>query len=264
MVKKITSIAAQKKPGRFNIFLDGQYAFPVSVNVLIKYRLTKGMELTEDLITALKQADLQAKAYNKALDYLSYQLRTEKEISTYLKKLATPADDIADIIAKLHELNLLDDLAYAKSYVRTSANTTDKGPFVITQKLKQKGVSQALITEALTEFSLEQQVQNAVKIAQKFVAKNSSISFQALKTKLQQRLATKGFSSEVISLVMDELQLTKDEDQQAEALKKQAQKIWRRYQRFDEPERSFKLKQALYRKGFSLTEIESYLQKLAE
>ena len=39
MAKKITAIATQKKAGRFNIYLDGKYAFSVSEDVLIKYRL---------------------------------------------------------------------------------------------------------------------------------------------------------------------------------------------------------------------------------
>ena len=43
----ITKISAQKRPGRYNIFLDEQYAFPVSEEVLIKYGLRKGIVLDE-------------------------------------------------------------------------------------------------------------------------------------------------------------------------------------------------------------------------
>lgn len=262
MAKKITAIVTQKKAGRFNIYLDGKYAFPVSEDVLIKYRLAKGLELDEEMIERLQQADLLSKTYNKALDHLSYQLRTKKEIQTYLTKLEIPENDQDQIISKLVELNLLDDLTYAKSYVRTAAKTTDKGPFVIAQKLKQKGVAEEFINEALTEFSLEQQVQTAFKLAEKFVAKNKKLAFQTLKNKLYQHLATKGFSSETISLVLEELALEKDDTLQLEALREQGAKLLRRYQRYPEPERSFKLKQALYRKGFSLSEIEGYLAEL--
>ncbi len=243
MAKKITAIATQKKAGRFNIYLDGKYAFSVSEDVLIKYRLAKGLELDEEMIEHLQQADLLSKAYNKALDHLSYQLRTKKEIKIYLTKLEVPENDQNQIISKLVELNLLDDLAYAKSYVRTAAKTTDKGPFVIAQKLKQKGVAEEFINEALIEFSLEQQVQAALKLAEKFVA-------------------TKGFSSETISLVLEELALKKDDTLQLEALREQGAKLLRRYQRYPQPECFFKLKQALYRKGFSLSEIERYLAEI--
>lgn len=145
---------------------------------MIKYRLAKGLELDEEMIEHLQQADLLSKAYNKALDHLSYQLRTKKEIKIYLTKLEVPENDQNQIISKLVELNLLDDLAYAKSYVRTAANTTDKGPFVIAQKLKQKGVAEEFINEALIEFSFEQQVQTALKLAEKFVAKIKNWPFK--------------------------------------------------------------------------------------
>ncbi len=260
MAKKITAIATQKKAGRFNIYLDGKYAFSVSEDVLIKYRLAKGLELDEEMIEHLQQADLLSKAYNKALDHLSYQLRTKKEINIYLTKLEVPENDQNQIISKLVELNLLDDLAYAKSYVRTAAKTTDKGPFVIAQKLKQKGVAEEFINEALIEFSLEQQVQTALKLAEKFVAKNKKLAFQALKNKLYH--VTKGFSSETISLVLEELALKKDDTLQLEALREQGAKLLRRYQHYPQPECFFKLKQALYRKGFSLSEIERYLAEI--
>ena len=41
MVKKITMIQTQKKVGRFNIYINNKYAFPVSESVLIKYRLQR-------------------------------------------------------------------------------------------------------------------------------------------------------------------------------------------------------------------------------
>lgn len=262
MPKKITSIAVQKKAGRFNVYLDGHYAFPVSENTLIKYRLAKGMELSENLIAVLKKEDQYQKAYSKALDYLSYQLRTKKEIEAHLKKFDISDSDIERVIITLSEAKLLDDLNYAKSYVRTSANTTDKGPVVITQKLKQKGVAPELIEEALPEFSFEQQVENALKVAQKTVAKNHKLAFQALKNKLYQTLVAKGYKTQVIDTTLEELELEPDEESEWEILVDQGTKLWSRYERLAEPKRSLKFKQALYRKGFSLSMIDEYLATL--
>lgn len=262
MPKKITSIAVQKKAGRFNVFLDGHYAFPVSENTLIKYRLAKGMEISDNLIEVLKKEDQYQKAYNKALDYLSYQLRTVKELEIYLKKLEISDYDIERVIVTLTEARYLDDLNYAKSYVRTSAKTTDKGPVVITQKLKQKGVASDLIETALLEFNFEQQVANALKVAQKTVAKNHKLSFQALKNKLYQTLLAKGYPTQVSESALTELDLELDEDSEWETLVTQGEKLWPRYQHLVEPKRSLKLKQALYRKGFSLSLIDEYLATL--
>lgn len=262
MPKKITSITLQKKAGRFNIFLDGEYAFPVSEDILIKYRLAKGQELDEALIAQLKQDDIVSKAYNKALDYLSYQLRSIKEMKTYLAKLEVTPEASEQVIKKLCDLNLLNDLNYAQSYVKTAMNTTDKGPYVITQKLKQKGIKDEFIASALELYTFERLVSTALKIADKFIAKETKLSFQAKKNKLYQRLLTKGFSSDVIEAVFEEVELKPNEEQEQQALARQAEKLLYRYRNLDKRERNFKLKQALYRKGFSLNEIDIYLQEL--
>ena len=47
---KISKIEAQKRKGRYNIYLDGKYAFPVAESVLIQFRLMKGTELDEKQI----------------------------------------------------------------------------------------------------------------------------------------------------------------------------------------------------------------------
>jgi len=44
----ITNVSTQKQKKRYNIFLDGQYAFSVSENILIKKRLFKGTNLTDE------------------------------------------------------------------------------------------------------------------------------------------------------------------------------------------------------------------------
>ena len=61
-MKKITKIEAQKRKGRYNVYLDGQYAFPVAESVLIKYRLMKGMELDQNQIAQVTTDDQIAKA----------------------------------------------------------------------------------------------------------------------------------------------------------------------------------------------------------
>lgn len=39
VTKKVTKIVAQKRAGRYNIYLDEQYAFPIGESVMIKFRV---------------------------------------------------------------------------------------------------------------------------------------------------------------------------------------------------------------------------------
>ena len=261
---KITLIQAQKKAGRYNIYLDGTYAFPVAESVLIKYQLAKGMEIDKQLLSQITSADLQAKAYNKALDYLSHQLRTQKELSDHLKELGIDEPTIKEVLTKLLDLRLLDDQVYANSFVRTQANLSDKGPTVIRQKLRQKGIGENLIDRALLEFPLEAQVANAKKLGQKLAKRHQASPLKIRQNKIITGIMTKGFSASVANSALEQLDLQVDPNQELPALTTKAKKAWRRYQRFDLKTRQLKTKQALYRKGFNLDEIDKVLAELAE
>ena len=155
MSKKITKIEAQKRKGRYNVYLDGKFAFPVAESVLIKFRLMKGVELDADQIAAITTDDQIAKVYGRMLYYLSHQLRTEKEVVQKMHELHTPEEYEEPVLKKLRGERLLDDHNYAESYVRTVMQTELKGPGVIRQKLRLKGVGELDIDDALQQFTDE-------------------------------------------------------------------------------------------------------------
>lgn len=85
---QISKIERQKKnPQRYSIFIQDEYAFGVDEQILLKFSIHKGMSLNQDLITKILQAEFQQSVFLKALNYLSYGLRSEKEMRDYLKKL---------------------------------------------------------------------------------------------------------------------------------------------------------------------------------
>ncbi|MCP0887939.1 recombination regulator RecX [Ligilactobacillus sp. WILCCON 0076] len=264
MLQKITMIQAQKRVGRYNIYLDGTYSFSVSEDVLIKFQLSKGQELTKEQISNLTDADSFSKDYNRAINYLSRQLRTEKEVSDYLIKNDVNPETIEQILIKLRSLNLVNDLFYSQSYVRTVMNTSDKGPSVIRQKLRLKGITESLIDDALTQFTQELQLEKAVLIAKKLAAHYHNQSFSTLKNKIHQNLLVKGFNSDITSLALTELDLKKEQSNELSLLTTQAVKLLHRYRRFSAKECKQKTIAALYRKGFTFDDITQVLTNIAE
>src|SRR3972149_11751663 len=77
---KITDIAAQKKRERFNIFLDGEFAFGVSAELRFTKKLEVGQNLTQKEVESIVEADQTERLFNKALRFLSYRPRSEKEV----------------------------------------------------------------------------------------------------------------------------------------------------------------------------------------
>lgn len=256
---KITAIQAQKQKQRYNIYIDGHYSFPVSEVVLVQFQLHKGMEITKNQIDKIINADTVSKAYNKALNYLSYQLRTEKEMIQYLHKHSITDSQIDEILHRLRDQGYLNDLEYAKSYVRTMAKTSDKGPKIIIQNLRAKGILENNIEISLAEFPLENQIQNAKKIIQKINHQYRHDAYKLRIRKIQNRLFTKGFTNDVIQEALEQVEIPLDHNQEQGQLQLQAQKLNRRYQQLPSFQRKQKVKLALYRKGFSIDDINQFM-----
>ena len=264
IITKITT--QQKNQDRFNIFMDygkgEEFAFSVDSEVLIKFQLKKGMELDEFSLMEVHYHDDIRKAYNLAINYLAKRMRSEKEIKEYLTQKEVEEPAIQEVIHKLVTQKYINDLEYALAYVRTQANTTDKGLGLVRIELKEKGISNEEINIALNEYPMEQQIEKATKLAEKFYEKNSRDSKRILKQKLDNMLLRKGYSYEVINIAVNEAQLTKNTDEEMDAIRYQGEKMQRKYSKFEGFEYVKKMKQALYQKGFPFELIERYLAEL--
>lgn len=261
MITKITT--QQKNQDRFNIFMDNgkgeEFAFSVDSDVLIKFQLKKGMELDDFSLMEVHYHDDIRKAYNLSINYLAKRMRSKKEIMDYLNQKETEEPVINEVIHKLIAQKYINDEEYAQAYVRTQMNTTDKGPDLIRMELKERGIEEGILLQSLSKYPFEDQVNKATNLAVKFFQKNSRDSGKVLKQKLESLLLRKGYSFQVINIVVNETELSKDVDEEMEAIKYQGEKILRKYSKFDGFEYQQKIKQALYQKGFSLELIEKFL-----
>lgn len=262
----ITKITTQKKStDRYNIFLDHgngeEYAFSVDEDVLIKFNLKKGMELDDFAIMEIHYQDEIRKAYNSAIQYLSRRMRSETEVRNFLKEKESPEPVIQEVIHKLYEYQFLNDEEYARAFVRTQMNTTDKGIELIRRELKEKGIKGDLLEAALKEYPLTNQIEKAKELWKKAMQKYSKESDRVMKQKAEQNFIRKGYSYAVIAIAMEEVEDI-DESGELDALRYQGEKVHRKYKHLKGYEYEQKMKQSLYRKGFSIEMIERYLSEI--
>jgi len=263
MMPTITKITTQtKRTDRYNIFIDEKYSFSVDEDVLLKFQLKKGKEIDALLLSQIQFHDDIQKSFTDALGYLSYRMRSEAEIRLYLKQKGIEEPIIHETIHKLYQYNYLNDLDFAKAYVRTHVNGGNKGPVVLQRELKEKGISDSLIQQALVEYPFDVQIDHAKHLANKSIKKEKAISERALLQKLEHMLSRKGFSRDVIVIALEGVTIEKDEQEEWDSLCYQAEKIIRRYRAYEGFLFQQKVKQALFRKGFSLELIERYLNEL--
>ncbi|UQS83259.1 recombination regulator RecX [Bombilactobacillus thymidiniphilus] len=257
----ITKITTQKRPGRYNIYIDNHYAFAVGENILLQQQLSKGMQLSKEQITQLQSADNKDYALQQALNYLSYQLRTHYELQQFLINKDIDTTIVDWVLQKLQDQGYVDDLNYAQSFVRTAMKTSMDGPAQIKYKLQQKKVAPVLIQKALQLYTLEIQTSIANKVASKVWQQNKRQAYRKRLDKIKQKLLIAGFDPAVQQQVLAQLPPMEDEEEQEQELLQQAvQKLWPRYQ--DKPQGKRKLYAALLRRGFMSSAIASSLENL--
>ncbi|MCF6514823.1 recombination regulator RecX [Lactobacillus sp. S2-2] len=259
----VTKITTQKRKGRFNVYVNNSYAFPVSEDVMLKFHIYKDMELDEKMISDIKDADDFSKLYNYAVNFLSYQLRTEKEISDKLKVETDNQEKIDMVIDRLKELNLLSDKNYAESYVRSIKNEGNKGPKSIYQNLNKKGIENQVIEDAINNFYTEDDIHaNASQQAYKIYQKNQRYPYNKKIEKIKTTLMQKGYEFDIINQVIEESDFERNQSNEQDLIEKEGTKIFNKYRKFGYNERVMKSKQALIRKGFSFDDINLFINEI--
>lgn len=262
-MKVITKIGRQKNnPERYNIYLNDEYAFAVDESTLIKFGLMKGKTLEQFDIDEIAYEDEIAKAFNKALHFLSFQMRSEYEVKKKLLDAGHGEAVVLEAIRKLENLGFLNDATYSKALLETKKRTMKKGPRAIRQDLKKKGIDQSLQDEVLETFTHEEQLDIAMQLAEKEVRAGNRKTPTQVKQKIQDVLMRKGYSFSIVSDVLERIKLEREQDEWEEMIAAQGEKIWRKFSsKFSGTERNMKVKQALYQKGFPIEVINGFIEE---
>ena len=259
----ITKIGRQKNnPERYNIYLNEQYAFAVDESTLIKFGLTKGKMLEQFEIDDITYEDEIAKAFNKALHFLSFQMRSEYEVKKKLLDLKFGEAVVLEALRKLEKLGFLNDETYSKALLETKKKTAKKGPRAIQQDLSKKGIDKNLQEQILNLYTNEEQMEIAMQLAEKEVRAGAKKTPAQIKQKVQDLLLRKGYSYSIVSEVLDQLKLEREDEDWQNLIEAQGEKIWRKYSvKFSGNELRMKTKQALYQKGFPIDVINRFIEE---
>ena len=88
-------------------------------------------------------------ARDKAIKYIGISKKTEHEVKNKLKGLKIASSVIEQEIEYLKELGFIDDIDYAKSYIKQCEKMLNYSIYEITNKLLQKGVKASIIEQEI-------------------------------------------------------------------------------------------------------------------
>lgn len=212
---KITSVEPQKKNlKRFNIFLDGQFAFGADEDLVVERRLVVGKEIPhEDLDKLLSEAEV-GKLMERVYGLLNVRMRSEKEIRDYLKRLSFKRklkgdEDISEIVidttvSKAKGKGLINDGEFAKAWVEARRKSKKKGKIALKQELFQKGIARDIVDEVMSsgfitggeEAAAEEALQKKMKVWK-------GIPKMEFRKKAGEFLMRKGFEYSLVKSVVE-------------------------------------------------------------
>ncbi|HEX9913241.1 MAG TPA: RecX family transcriptional regulator [candidate division Zixibacteria bacterium] len=202
---RITKIEPQKKnPKRRSIFLDGEFAFGLDEEVLYKYGLKIGEELDQKKIDQILESEVKKESKDAALKFLSYRMRSEKEVRDKLKKKEFAQDMIEEVIEDLRRVNLLDDYEFASAWIRDRISNKPRGKTLLKQELWKKGIKEEIIEKVLKEyFENEDEELNLVKkLLEKRKKRYENLDKNVAKRRMMSFLLRRGFSYEIVKEVL--------------------------------------------------------------
>jgi len=202
MAGTITALKIQKRnKSRVNVFLDDEYAFPVSLDAAIE--LKKGQELSDAEIDALKNADAYSKAYNSAVHYLSFRQRSQSEVEKNLAKKEYSEEVIAATVERLLEKGYLNDEEFARMWVAERNRFRPRAARALRFELRQKGVTNEVIDTVLVDLDEEEAAWNAV---QSKLERWQTLDEYEFKKKVTGYLGRRGFGYHIIRTVLERKQ----------------------------------------------------------
>ena len=235
---------------RYKIELDND-SIILYEDVIIDNNILYKKEIDEDLLKKINKENIYDEAYNKTLKYVMTKMRSINEVEIYLNKMEISYTNKKSIIKKLKNINLLNDQLYAEAYISDKINLTSDGPFKIKKYLLSQKIDSSIIDSIIEQYDDSIFEEKIIKIIKK--KKNIKYSDYIFKQKLLVYLTNLGYSKEQVIPVLNTINTDN-----SDIIKKEYNILYTKLaKKYEEPKLSYEIKNRLYKKGFSLDDINN-------
>src|SRR5262245_57066721 len=205
---RITALRAQVKDAqRVNVFIDGEFALGVSLSTITKAGLYVGRTLNAEEYTRLEQLESADKAFQAALHFLEARPRSVAEVRERLIRKAYAPEAIDTALARLAQLELIDDAAFARFWVENRQTSRPRGISALRDELRRKGIAADVAAHILSDDELTgDEPEHALTLARAALHKYTNTADRpTFLRRMGGYLQRRGFSFEVIRPIVDQL-----------------------------------------------------------
>jgi len=195
-------LKSRRERNRYEVFVDEKSALTVSESVLARSGLYDGKPIDQETIDGLSLADSRERAHQTAVNFISYRPRSSKEVSDKLTRKGFGADLVRAEVEQLRSLMLINDLEFARMFIRDKLRGKPMGRALLRRKLLEKGISFQATERVLKEYVTDETELEAARALATRKLKASRARFSNLEPPMRQKrladyLLNRGFSTEV-------------------------------------------------------------------
>lgn len=190
---RITAIEPQARhANRFNLYIDDRFALGLSA--LVAAKLSVGQILDDSDLSALDHDEAFESAREVALRFLETRPRSTSEVKQRLRKKQIADEVIDQVITRLQEVNLLDDVAFARYWVENREEFRPRAARALRYELRRKGLSNDAIDGVVNAVD---EKESAYRAGTPRAARWRNLDHREFLEKLIAFLVRRGFSYEV-------------------------------------------------------------------
>lgn len=199
----ISKIEVQKRnKERVNIYIDEEYAFSLSAELVYKEGLKAKQDIDIDHLSKIAKEESYLKCKNSALRIVEKTYKSQKEIRDKLILKGYDKDIVEKTIDFLMEYSFINDESYTKMYVKDKIK--NQGHNKIKYNLIKKGINEDVIKAELSFVDEDSEREVAYSLAQKkynILSKREDDKYK-LSQKLYRFLISKGYGYDIVSEVV--------------------------------------------------------------
>lgn len=144
----VTALRATRRGG-VALHVDDEYVCVVSESLVARWRLFKGRELDASDVAAIRAASSAERVMGDAYRLLGHRARSREELRRRLLAKDHDEHSVEDALEKLSADGILDDAAFARSYVADKRKIGGWGSARIRRGLRELGVTSVDADDAL-------------------------------------------------------------------------------------------------------------------
>ena len=143
----------------------------------------------------LSPEKLETRARNVLLHQLARSAKSTSQLRKILDQREIPTEIAEKVLERFTEVGLIDDAAYAETIVNSRRNYKGLAKSAIKRELNEKGVSQALVEEAISGITAEDDFESAKQLATRRYRQMAHLERDVRTRRLAGYLQRKGYGS---------------------------------------------------------------------